>query len=143
MWSIGKAPPNGIALKLRAQRPGAQGGGAADKRAGQRGNAILPTRAPGSFKRLLGRRRTYAPLVGRFVIASAAESARSITAPTARRTAWNTLKSSGRECSGAGFARGDGRGGRGGVSAPTAVGGRRPGGTSSPCSCVCRSTSFS
>src|SRR2546430_7753227 len=55
MWSIGKAPPNGIALKLRAQRPQAQGGGAADKKAGRRGNAILPTRAPGSFKRLLGR----------------------------------------------------------------------------------------
>src|SRR2546429_9982912 len=43
-----------MALKLRAQCPRAQGGGAADKRAGQRGNAILPTRAPGSFKRLLG-----------------------------------------------------------------------------------------
>src|SRR5439155_12295863 len=39
---------------LRAQRPGAQGGGAADKKAGRRGNAILPTRAPGRFKRLLG-----------------------------------------------------------------------------------------
>src|SRR5438874_4481001 len=43
-----------MALKLRAQCPRAQGGGAADKEAGRRGNAILPTRAPGSFKRLLG-----------------------------------------------------------------------------------------
>jgi hypothetical protein len=32
----------------------AQGGGAADKEAGRRGNAILPTRAPASFKRMLG-----------------------------------------------------------------------------------------
>src|SRR5206468_12802346 len=39
-----------IALKLRAQ-----GGGAADRKARRRGNAILPTRAPGSFKRMLGR----------------------------------------------------------------------------------------
>jgi len=46
-------PPNGS--RLRAQRPPAQGGGAADKEARQRGNAILPyLRAPGSFKRLLG-----------------------------------------------------------------------------------------
>src|SRR5207247_3741961 len=44
-----------IALKLRAQRPGAQGGGATDKEARQRGNTILPyLRAPGSFKRMLG-----------------------------------------------------------------------------------------
>src|SRR6266516_7521593 len=44
-----------IALKLRAQRPRAQGVGAADKEASQRGNAILPyLRAPGSFKRMLG-----------------------------------------------------------------------------------------
>src|SRR5438874_4933661 len=43
-----------MALKLRAQCPRAQGGGAADKEAGRRGNAILPARAPGSFKRLLG-----------------------------------------------------------------------------------------
>src|SRR6266702_6888561 len=43
-----------MALKLRAQYPLAQGSGTAAKKAGQRGNAILPTRAPGSFKRLLG-----------------------------------------------------------------------------------------
>src|SRR2546428_713937 len=40
-----------IALKLRAQRLRAQGGGTGEREAGQRGNAILPTRAPGSFKR--------------------------------------------------------------------------------------------
>src|SRR2546422_5962517 len=44
-----------IALKLRAQRLRAQGGGTGEREAGQRGNAILPTRAPGSFKRLLDR----------------------------------------------------------------------------------------
>jgi len=49
----GTTPPNRIALKLRAQRPRAQGGGTADKKAGWLGNAILPTRAPDSFKRLL------------------------------------------------------------------------------------------
>src|SRR3989449_10837487 len=43
-----------MALKLRARWQRAQGGGAADKKAGRRGNAILPTRAPASFKRLLG-----------------------------------------------------------------------------------------
>src|SRR6266853_1788511 len=44
-----------MALKLRAQRPRAQGGRAADKKAGRRGNAIPPyLGAPGSFKRLLG-----------------------------------------------------------------------------------------
>src|SRR5205823_9466784 len=43
-----------IALKLRAKCPRAQGVGAADKKVSQRGNAILPTRAPVSFKRLLG-----------------------------------------------------------------------------------------
>src|SRR3989442_466314 len=44
-----------MALKLRAQRPPAQGGGAADKEAGQRGNAILLYLcAPGRFKRRLG-----------------------------------------------------------------------------------------
>jgi hypothetical protein len=44
-----------IALKLRAQRPPAQGGGAADKKGDWRGNAIPPPRAPVSFKRMLGR----------------------------------------------------------------------------------------
>jgi len=44
-----------IALKLRAQRLRAHGGGTGEREAGQRGNAILPTRAPGSFKRLLDR----------------------------------------------------------------------------------------
>src|SRR6266576_2363709 len=44
-----------IALKLRARRPRAQGGGTADTKAGQRGNASLPYfGAPGSFKRWLG-----------------------------------------------------------------------------------------
>jgi len=44
-----------MALKLRAQRPRAEGVGGADKKAGRRGNAILPYMcAPGSFKRMLG-----------------------------------------------------------------------------------------
>src|ERR1051325_1281000 len=44
-----------MALKLRAQRPQAQGGGAAEKKAGWRRNAILPCLgAPASFKRMLG-----------------------------------------------------------------------------------------
>src|SRR5882724_7904409 len=44
-----------IALKLQAERPLAQGGGAADTKASRRGNGILPClRAPDSFKRLLG-----------------------------------------------------------------------------------------
>src|SRR2546422_158769 len=43
-----------MALKLRARWQREQVGGAADKKAGRRGNAILPTRAPASFKRLLG-----------------------------------------------------------------------------------------
>src|SRR5207302_10408758 len=43
-----------MALKLRAQRPRAQGVGAADKKASRRGNTIPPyLRAPVSFKRLL------------------------------------------------------------------------------------------
>src|SRR5438874_11932076 len=36
------------------QCPRAQGGGTAEKKARGRGNAILPTRAPASFKRMLG-----------------------------------------------------------------------------------------
>src|SRR5438132_2743008 len=44
-----------IALKLRAQCRWAQAGGVADKRAGQRGNAIPPYLwALASFKRMLG-----------------------------------------------------------------------------------------
>src|SRR2546425_2248430 len=42
-----------MALKLRARWQRAQGGGAAETKAGRRGNAILPTRAPASFKRML------------------------------------------------------------------------------------------
>src|SRR2546422_11437789 len=47
-----------MTLKLRAQCPRAQGGGAAEKKAGWRVNSILPySRAAGSFKRMLGRWR--------------------------------------------------------------------------------------
>ena len=47
--------PNGSRLSLRAKCAPAQGVGAADKEASQRGNAILPyLSAPGSFKRMLG-----------------------------------------------------------------------------------------
>src|SRR5882762_8523133 len=44
-----------MALKLRAQWPPAQGGGGAEKKASQQGNAIPPyLGAPASFKRMLG-----------------------------------------------------------------------------------------
>ena len=48
-----RARPNESRLSCGRRARGAQGGGAADKKAGRRGNAILPTRAPDSFKRML------------------------------------------------------------------------------------------
>ena len=50
-----RARPNESRLSCGRRARGAQGGGTADKKAGQRGNAIPPyLRAPGSFKRMLG-----------------------------------------------------------------------------------------
>src|SRR5207247_11252744 len=112
----------------------------------QRHNTPLPLKRslPASFKRLLGRRRTQARPCRPFVTASTAASAKSSTAPTAARTVCSKRKRAGRRC-GSGVERDgpEGRGGNGGVPAPTAVGGRRAGGTSSASSCVCRSNSSS
>src|SRR5438046_7737185 len=116
-----------MALKLRATRPPA---------------LRFERSPPGSFKRLLGRRRTYARPANPLTITSAAASAKSTTAASDLRTACKRYQSIGRPC-GAG-AGPDGRGGGGGgVPVPTAVGGRRTGGTSSAFSCVCPSNSSS
>src|SRR3989454_9013335 len=79
-----------------------------------------------SFKRLLGRRRTQARRCRPFVTASTAASAKSSTAPTAARTVCSKRNRAGRRC-GSRLERDEpeGRGGNGGVPAPTAVGGRR------------------
>src|SRR5438067_4295016 len=73
--------------------------------------------------RLLGRRRTQARPCRPFVTASTAASAKSSTAPTAARTLCSKRNRAGRRY-GSGVERDgpEGRGGNGGVPAPTAVG---------------------
>jgi len=55
-FSLGWWVPNGSRLSCGRNAWGRKGGGAEEKKAGRRGNAILPTRAPASFKRTLGGR---------------------------------------------------------------------------------------
>ena len=104
--------------------------------------------APSSIASLSIKRRVRCSSQARrcrpFVTASTAASAKSSTAPTAARTVCSKRNRAGRRC-GSGLERDEpeGRGGNGGVPAPTAVGGRRAGGTSSAASCVCRSNSSS
>src|SRR5204863_4419341 len=114
-----------MALKLRATRPPA---------------LRFERSPPGSFKRLLGRRRTYARPANPLTIMSAAASAKSTTAASDLRTACKRYQSIGRPC---GAGAGPDGGGGGGVPVPTAVGGRRTGGTSSAFSCVLGSNSAS
>src|SRR2546427_7801604 len=139
------APPNGSRLSCGspARRRKSSGPQSVPR---QRHNTPIPLERspPVSFKRLLGRRRTQARRCKPFVTASTAASAKSSTAPTAARTVCSKRNRAGRRC-GSRPERDEreGRGGNGGVPAPTAVGGRRAGGTSSASSCVCRSNSSS